>query len=220
MKKNNRIKTEAIRLLFLISIMLSGNTKANEKIGEWMLETDRDGIQVYVMNVQGTDIVKAKSITEIKATVEQVQTVLNDLPGRSKWVPFLKKSITLKINSKSSRLEYSVFSAPWPASNRDFLYSMQLLSTSDQQRVYEMRSVVNRVMPEINKLIRGEIIESRYTLTRIDNEVTQVELIYHADPKGWLPNWIINIIQKILPYKILKNLRHIIETNNYKNFPG
>lgn len=211
MINNITIKKRLALLVITITVLFAIRLEAT--VGEWTLITDKEGVQVYIADVENTDIVKAKSITKIKATIDQVQLVLNNLARRSEWVPFLKKSQLVEVYSENSSLEYSLFSAPWPASDRDFLYSMKRLSASTERHVYEMRSVKNGVVPEINKLVRGEIIESRYTLTRINNELTQVELIYHADPKGWLPNWIINIIQKILPYKILKNLKSKIENN-------
>ena len=70
-----------------------------------------------------------------------------------------------------------------------------------------MKSEDSPLLPVDDDMIRADLIESMYTLTSLTEQQTQVELIFHADPKGWLPVWIINIIQKTLPYMILRNLR-------------
>jgi len=77
-----------------------------------------------------------------------------------------------------------------------------------------MRSEVNQLMPEQTGIVRAELVESTYTMTALSPEQTQVELIFHADPKGWLPVWIINIIQRHLPFMMLKNLRSRAENSH------
>lgn len=195
-------------LFALLSMVFVNIAPANTYIKEWRLVKDDEAIQVYVIDVENTDIVKARSVVIVKASLERVKSVLNDISHRHEWVPFLKQSSIIEKYSENSRIEYSLFSAPWPASDRDFVYTLELKTNDAHKHIYEMQSVVTSAMPENSDRIRGEIYESRYILTAIEDELTRVELIYHADPKGWLPDWIINIIQKALPYKILKNLRH------------
>ena len=178
---------------------------------QWQQITNEKGIQVYTIDMPNTDIVKAKAITEIKSPLLRIRQELDEIDTRHEWVPFLKQSKLIIVNSATKRLEYSLFSAPWPASDRDFVYSLELVKESSDQLIYKMRSIKIDMMPENKKHIRGEIFESVYTLTKINEKLTRVELSYHADPKGWLPGWIVNIIQRVLPYKILRNLRWRLE---------
>jgi len=199
-----------IRCLVLLVAAINISNAANSH-KTWQLETDDDGIQVYIIKVDNTDIIKAKSVAKLKASLAEIKSILDDIEHRHEWVPFLKQSSVIEKQSEKSRVEYSLFSAPWPASDRDFVYSLQLTLNTANKQIYEMHSVKTPAMPENADRIRGEIFESKYILTAVAENITQVELIYHADPKGWLPNWIINIIQKALPYKILRNLRDRLE---------
>lgn len=178
---------------------------------QWHQVTDDEGIQVYIIDMPNTDIVKAKAIIEIKSPLIKIRQELDDISSRHEWVPFLNQSKLIIVKSASMRLEYSLFVAPWPASNRDFVYSLDLVNESRDKLVYKMHSVKSKHMPEDENYVRGEIFESVYTLTKINENLTRVELSYHADPKGWLPSWIVNIIQRVLPYKILRNLRQRLE---------
>lgn len=200
------------RIILCISLFLSLQLQAETKNYEWEKVKDENGIQVFIINTDHTDIVKAKTITEVNAPISKVRKILDDIDNRHTWIPFLKLSKAITEYSDNKRIEYSLFSAPWPASDRDFVYSLELVSNTKNQLVYKMHSVVTDLKPEQEYKIRADLFESVYTLTVIDKNTTRVELIFHADPKGWLPNWIINIIQKILPYKILRNLK--IELNN------
>lgn len=204
----------ALITLCILSITSISLSIAEINTSEWQLKKDEDGIKVYVIAVENTDIIKAKSVATLNASMEEIKNILDDIEHRHEWVPFLKESSILKQDSENKKIEYSIFSAPWPASDRDFVYSLQRTINTKNQQIYEMKSVKNSAMPENSNRVRGVIFESKYILTAISNNATQVELIYHADPKGWLPNWIINIIQKVLPYKILKNLRMRLESSH------
>ncbi len=201
------------KLLITISIIVlfifSSFSQATDNT--WQLIEDENGIQVYILEASSSSIVKAKTRTIVKASLEDVKKTLDDIEHRHEWVPFLKKSKALTQYADKQRIEHSHFSAPWPASDRDFVYKIELASASNQQLVYKMQSVESVFMPVDEDMIRADLYESIYTLTVIDKSTTEVELTFHADPKGWLPNWIINIIQRVLPYKILNNLKARLE---------
>ncbi|RDH82647.1 MAG: hypothetical protein DIZ80_10225 [endosymbiont of Galathealinum brachiosum] len=194
-----------IYLIIQLVVMHSAVAVATET--NWQLINDEDGIKVYIFDTEYSDIVKAKTQTIINASIEKVRFTLDDINHRHEWIPFLEISKPLTEYQENKRIEYSHFYAPWPASHRDFVYQIELISESDQQLVYKMHSIESDLKPVDKSMIRADLYESTYTLTVLDKETTSVELVFHADPKGWLPNWLINIIQRVLPFKILRNLK-------------
>jgi len=181
---------------------------------KWELVKDENGIKVFVFETNESEIVKAKTNIVINAPIQRVKEVLDDIDHRHEWIPFLKISKALSEYKNNKRIEYSHFSAPWPASDRDFVYQIELINSSANKLVYKMFSVESDLKLNDNSYIRADLFESIYTLESVDNETTAVELIFHADPKGWLPNWITNIIQRVLPFKILRNLRNRLNNEN------
>ena len=187
---------------------------ASSKDTRWQLIKEEKGIKVYTLEslkiAPKIKIVKAKAIATINAPLNKVRAILDDIDHRHEWIPYLKLSKALtnynSNDNKIKRIEYSHFHAPWPASDRDFVYEIELIASSDKQLVYKMKSVVSELMPINNQIIRANLLETIYTLTATNNETTKVEIIFHADPKGWIPDWIVNIIQRVLPYKILVKL--------------
>ncbi len=196
-------KSIVIGFLLLI-ISLNSIARQNE---QWKKVKNEDDIQVYVLEISNKAIVKAKTLTVINAPMEKVIAVLDDIDKRHEWVPYLKISKALSIYENNKRIEYSHFKAPWPATDRDFVYQIELISDTKTKKIYKMKSVMSNLMPIQNNKIRADLYESIYTLVAIDDQTTAVELIFYANPKGWLPNWIINIIQQVLPFKIIKNLK-------------
>jgi len=203
------IKIQQMKILIIvliIQIVTIQSVQASEK-NKWRLIKNENEIRVYIYESKSNDIVKAKARTIVNFPINTIKLIIDDISHRHEWVPYLKNSKALSIYKNNKRIEYSHFSAPWPASDRDFVYQIELISESNKQLVYKMRSIESSLMPENNYRIRAELYESIYTLTALNKETTVVDLVFHADPKGWLPNWIINIIQRVLPYKILKNLK-------------
>jgi len=209
-------------MISFLCILYAMNLSASSKDKHWELIKDENGIKVYTLEspqtaqetapetAPETNIVKAKAIATLNAPLNKVRAILDDIDHRHEWIPYLKLSKALtNYNSngnKNKRIEYSHFHAPWPASDRDFVYEIELIASSDKQLVYKMKSVASELMPINKQIIRANLLETIYTLTAINNKTTKVELIFHADPKGWIPDWIVNIIQRVLPYKILVKL--------------
>ena len=181
--------------------------ESNIQTGLWQLIKEKQGIQVYTQAVPGSSLLKVKTQVTIKSSIPHIQSILDNAQHRKNWIPFLNHSSVKHVFSATDKLEYSHFHAPWPASDRDFVYRISLTHQDNSRLIYQMKSELYSVLPENKGIIRAELIESIYTLSKIDEQHTRVELIFHADPKGWLPAWIINIIQKTLPYMILRNLR-------------
>lgn len=70
-----------------------------------------------------------------------------------------------------------------------------------------MKSEPASSLPEQKGVVRAQLLESSYSLTALNEGQTRVELIFHADPRGWLPLWIVNIIHRTFPFRVLENLR-------------
>lgn len=198
---------------YATTAMLSDVIGASD--AQWQKIKDEDGIQVYSIELQDTVIVKARAVAVINAPLEKIERLVEDFSQRPQWVPYLQYSEIIEKISPTEHIEYSLFSAPWPASNRDFVYRVQHLQErvgSSLELSYYMQSVEHQAMPLRPGVIRGEIFSSVYRLTPLSAAQTRVELIYHADPRGWLPNWIVNIIQRAFPFRMMQKLRRQLET--------
>ena len=198
-----------LHIPFYSALVFCHSAYANDLIesANWQLVKNKQDITVYTKAVAGSDILKVKTQVIINAEINKIRKILDDAPHRKNWIPYLKSSSIAYSFSNTEKLEHSHFSAPWPASDRDFVYRIQLIHQDESKLIYYMKSEDNPLLPVQDDMIRADLIESSYTLTALNKQQTQVELVFHADPKGWLPVWIINIIQKTLPYMILRNLR-------------
>lgn len=212
----SRPNNNYFNVILIILLFYNHTSNANSREINWVKINDKENVQVYSTDVIGSDILKIKTQVEINASIKEVQSILDNVKHRKNWIPYLKDSVIIDTLSNTEKVEYSFFSAPWPATDRDFVYKLTQTLHNESKIIYYMTSTTHHMKPDNDDLIRAELMESTYILSAISPQKTRVELIFHADPKGWLPNWIINIIQRVLPYLILRNLRYQA-TNNDNN---
>lgn len=203
---------------FLLSVGLffTLSACAQNPQADWQKIKDGDGIRVYSSAVSGSAIIKVKTVVIIDAPLMRIRHILDNTSQRKQWVPYLEYSKVLQHISDTDRLEYSHFDAPWPASDRDFVYRIRLQHRQNNQLVFSMKSEQTPLMPKQANIVRANLINSIYTLTALQPQRTRVELIFQADLRGWLPDWIINIVQRHLPFLMLKNLRTRATTHSGK----
>ena len=200
--------------LILSMCLTSSKVFSGDSGGFWEKIREENNVVVYSQEINGSGIIKVKAEVVIDANMQLIQTTIDDVSYRQRWVPYLSESRILKEYSVTEKLEYSHFSAPWPASDRDFIYRHRLLRKDDKKIVFVLNVVESELMPEQSGIVRADMMESQYTLTALTNKQTKVELIFYADPKGWLPDWLINKIQQVLPYIMLRNLKVKIESTS------
>lgn len=171
---------------------------------EWKLIDDSDGIQVYSSSVQGSDHVAFRGVKIMPVPIDRVGFVLLDTNVENKklWIDLIRDYQILEKTPDFS-ISYSSFDLPWPVSNRDFIVETHYtIDPIKKELVMDLKSTTHpQAPPTIG--VRGEVKHSRYVLTVVDATHTRVELEIHSDPKGLLPSWLINLLQKSWPYNTL-----------------
>lgn len=209
--------------LYLLVILVSETTSADENIkAGWHEVKNAGGIQVLVQDGKG-DIPKAKAVTVIDVAIEAVKAVIDDAASHPDWVPYLVETRILKQASDTEALLYSRFDAPWPARDRDFVYQSHVSRAPDGVVTYRLRSQQSDLMPERDEYVRAELMEGVYRLVPLEPNKTRVEFMFHADPRGRLPLWIVNIVQHRFPFEALLGLRRVLtqlESKVARSIPG
>ena len=187
---------------------VSGQTLAVEPDSqtEWQEVETSEGIQVFSSNLSDGPIIKVKAVAVIEAGIASVREVIEDVASHADWVPYLRQSSILEKTSVREWLLYSEFDAPWPARDRDFVYRFIISEHADGHIEYTQTSVESPAMPEQKKYVRGLLIDGQYKLVPLTENRTQVEVLFYADPRGSLPLWIVNIVERGFPIDALQGL--------------
>jgi len=199
--------------LSLFSLGLMAKT-----LNEWEEVREADGIKVFKKDIEGSDIVAFRGRGVIEAPVEKILWVLLENKHRTDWVDRLKRNMPLETPSLFDYTVYQEFGLPWPISNRDFVYKGHAARKKSGVVTLDLQSTENDKAPKTVG-VRAKIYHSGYTMTPLGPNKTHVQVEIHSDPKGWLPKWFVNILQKEWPLKTLKGIRAQVKKDFVRKSP-
>ncbi len=197
----------AITVFLLFNLWSPHASAIDFKAIKWELVRSGSGIDVYRGETGLSDLYAAKGLGIIPAPIVIVTSVLLDPTRRGQWFPDLLGSHIVKTVSANERFEYMAVRTPFPLANRDFIYRGKF-SYNKEVKTMEIRFASEDIpeMPE-TKLVRGKIIDSVFTLRERADGYTIIEHVAVMDPRGYIPNWIVNLVQANVPFNMIWNLR-------------
>jgi hypothetical protein len=185
-----------------------------EKIGE------DDGIAVYRREVPGSPIVAFKGEGIIDASMLRVSSVIVDSSRATEWVDSLKEARILRQVSETETIHYDHIGTPIVMKDRDFVSDCKLEFDPAQKKVSLRIQSVNDASAPKTDYIRGELIHSSFVMTSIEHGTkTRIVAEIHADPKGSVAKWIVNLFQKSWPHNTIMSLRRQVAKPDIKEHP-
>ncbi|MFP6683212.1 MAG: START domain-containing protein [Polyangiaceae bacterium] len=175
----------------------------------WELDDDEDGIRNFVGKVPNSDFVAFRGVGAIDAPIAKVAMVLIDTSKHDQWVPHFGGMRVVRHVSKTEKIIYRHVTTPPIISDRDFVAKVGIRKDAVAGHLMvEFRSVVDPLAPEIEGRVRGTLHTSGYRMWPIDGGArTMVVFTIHADPKGSVPAWIVNLFQGGYARKNINNIR-------------
>ena len=200
-------------LFFVSTSSFSQNT--------WTLKLDKDGIRVYMQNLENSPFKAIKAVCTVDASLSRLTAVLMDIPGSVDWVYGTKSCVLLKQVSPSEEFYYSEVNLPWPASNRDFI--MRVTASQDEKTkvVTVLGENMPTYLPEKKNIVRVHQSYSKWLITPVSPGHVKVEYTLQVDPAGSLPSWMVNMFASHGPYESFKKLRAQVKKPiyNHTNLP-
>lgn len=196
-------KAGLILALGLMSPFAGAGTSANR----WELVGDSDGIKVYRMEIPGSPLVAFKGVKIMPVPIAKVaQVILDENTDKKKeWIDMIMDFKIIERGQVES-VTYSSYDLPWPLTDRDYVIHSKLkIDNEANQIVVELKSVEHPYAPPTIG-VRAELTRSLYKLVPKPNRTTEVTVEIQTDPKGALPTWLVNLIQKGWPSNTLKKM--------------
>ena len=204
-------------VLQLLLLMLSASPA---HAGDWELLYEEDGVEVSSMEKPGSPLVAFKGDTILEASLARVLWILMDNEHRMEWVDRLYVSTVLEQISDHEYVIYQAFKLPLFISNRDYVYHGKATIDADTGVVTLRMGSVEREGTPKTVGVRAHLVNSVYKLTPVDDgKRCRVEVEIHTDPRGWLPSWLVNLIQKSWPLKTLRGIRQLIDKPYVVDYP-
>ncbi|UGA57754.1 START domain-containing protein [Vibrio sp. VB16] len=173
--------------LILLSLLPASNVLAEEP---WQpVLTDNDIIIHKRERQIGLIEIRAQMVT--MTSLEACMRILSDAESVSKWVAHAKEATILKRISPNEYLVQTIFSAPWPTSNRDMI-TYSTISQPDKNTLILTVKDAHQSLPKQTGLVRMTDVQANWTVQKLSNGMTHISYTAYANPNGIIPVWLAN----------------------------
>jgi len=176
----------------------------------WERLGEEKGVQLGRKSIPGTKLFAVRGETEIPANIDQVASVICDHTRWIEWTKSMKGSKLLKQESETRRTVYQSFDLPFPVDDRDVVYFYSVERKSVNGEIVE---IIGKTTPESTELAppsigtRMHLVMGRWFLRPINPSRTHLVLEILMDPKGSMPSWFVNAVQRRYPVETLTRLK-------------
>jgi hypothetical protein len=183
---------------------------------QWEQFDQEDGIRMYRRDVPGSDVVALRGDGFVAAPITRVASVFLDRKRSTEWIDRLAKAKVIRRISDTEQVEWDHIKTPTPLKDRDFVVKTRITTDpAKKQVIFTYQSVTDPLAPETSDYVRGTFHNGKFELTmgtrkNADGTVTKGTIVsaeVEVDPRGSVPKFIVNMVQKSWPYQTLTSLR-------------
>ena len=187
-------------------LLLAGPVRAGGGPG-WEAMDTREGVKVERKTMAGSPLFAFRGEGIFSAPIGQLVTVLKEPSIATEWVDLMTEHSVIRQVAEHKNLIYESYGLPWPISDRDYVM-FETCGYDAENKVFtiDYESVEDAAKPPLGDHVRAVAFRTFWRLEMIDAGHTKVEVEVFTDPKGSLPAWLINLIQKDWPWKTIDGL--------------
>jgi hypothetical protein len=189
---------------------------------EWEKISEKNLITVYkpTKYEHSSGLIPIRFQAIIKHNVLKVLSALADNTKKTQWLPNAVEVKELEKKSVSELIVYYRYDAPWPFKDRDFVilnegkFEMQNMTIS-----VDIKSIKHQKDPQYETTVRAKTFDG-YTIIKPHGVGhTYLEMAFLNDFGGFIPKFIVNLVQKKWPYKLMTQLNDYLDNNEVKILP-
>ena len=212
---NINIKTYVVFFILIFALSACKTTSGTKwiEINQEPLDDNEKSEFIIIVEKKNSpedEVNTYRATTIMPMTIERIAYVLDDTESKTEWVSRLKQENRLEGNPFSYRsIAYQHYNLSWPVSDRDYVIESKWSVMKDKKLptvILSIKSIVRDSVPEIEGRVRGQLYRLVYKLEKLESNQTRVTVEIMVNPKGLLPNFMINLIQKDWPITTLRQL--------------
>ncbi len=181
---------------------------------DWKEKKNKNGIIISTSSVEGSAFKAVRGEMIVKASVEALVALVEDMEACPDWAAMCKESRVEKRVSEKESFAYVYNDIPFPVTDRD-VYTHVVWSKNSKTKRVTMTSTAAEGGTAKTKAVRIENAVSQWHFTPKEDGTTFVENFAHIDPNGPTPAWITNLMLVDSPYKSMNKMRSIVESGGY-----
>lgn len=214
--------TPSLRRLLLLALLLPAAAPAADQAltiamdsPEWKLASQRDGIALYTARVKGTGIVPVKAVMIVPGSIEEISAVLEDMGRRRDWIDHFGSSVLLERKDDYDQAEYLRMRMPWPLTDRTALVRVRITVSADKNTAtIAASSTEHGGAADLFTGVRSMVHASTFQMTRA-GDFTEVATLAFVDPRGNLPQWVVNFFTSQVARRTLAGLKRQVQRKLY-----
>ena len=212
---NINIKTYVVFFILIFALSACKTTSGTKWIEidqEPLTDNEKTEFTIIVekKNSPEDEVNTYRGTTTMPISIERIAYVLDDTESKTEWVSRLKEETRLEENPSSYHsIAYQHYNLSWPVSDRDYVIESKWTVIKDMKlptAILSIKSIIRDDVPEIEGRVRGQLDRLVYKLEKLKSNQTRVTVEIMVNPKGLLPNFMINLIQKEWPITTLRKL--------------
>lgn len=221
-----RLRVVAISLFAALTVGTSAFADAPAPAPKWEMFDEEDGVRCFRRDVKGSDIVALRGEGFVAAPITRVASVLVDRNRAHEWIDRLARTKMLRHISETESINWNHIKTPTPLKDRDFVFKT-ILSTDPAKKKLMINyfSVTDPLAPETDDYVRGSFKSGKFELTAVERtnkdgtktRGTQVIAEVVVDPRGSVPTFLVNMVQKSWPHKTITSLRKQVAKPDIKD---
>lgn len=184
----------------------------------WALVKDAEGIQVYSRPVPGTPYKEFRGVGDVKAPIEVISRVFEDIPNFPRWFGFCLEARQLRHDTGDTWRVYIVIKTPGPVADRDVVADV-VRERKPGRMTLALSAVKDDLLPNRGRYVRMTELTGSVVMTARGDGLTGIVYTMRPDPAGYIPSWISNIVQKDQPFLTIKGMREMVLKDAYAE-PG
>ncbi len=185
---------------------------AESKAAEWKWFARGQDFELFVKPSARPSALKAfRLVGTLPVAPRDVAIGILDRDHRPLWMRDILELRTVRLPSPGVVVEYSAIRTPFVIKDRDFLVRTEVsVDARGQVFVITTRSVEDETVPHQSR-VRGELIEGKFVISPgAENGTSKIVADMDVDPKGSVPQWMVNHFQKNWPAVMFRSLKNFL----------
>ena len=191
----------------LVGVLLFSAPTHARKVTDWQHVGVTAGVSVDRKTIPNSALFAFRGEGVFDVPLGLLVAVLKNPELAVEWVDLMTDHHVVRSVGENQNLIYESYGLPWPIADRDYLM-MEKYGYFPQTKSFtiDYESVSDPERPENKDHVRATVYRTFWRLTMVDADTTKVQIEVATNPKGALPAWVINMIQKDWPWKTIDGL--------------
>ena len=192
-----------------------------EASSEWEKIAELDGITGYSRSTSRSGVYEIKAIGIMDASVAVIEAVLRDDAARTQYsekcVEAGKVNLPGLKNTKDTYYVYHKIGMPWPFYDRHGVARAEYrIDEETGALLWQAQSVSANFRDEDWYVLKVPIVDAKWILTPVGENKTRAHYQILADPGGYVPTFVVNIMSEDLAVKTIAGIREMVKKDKYK----